>query len=184
LFQSVRWTDILIAGATLLTAIGTFWYVWLTRQLWKSALDNLRLTRQSHEASIRPWIAVAHCHLKLAELQGNPWYYIELALSNSGHSPATVFECTIKWKEFSGNWEERIAEPRQLAVVPGSIVHSKAFLYHSERKPLSNTIFHVALKYRYPGWEKDSGHSSDFQSIYTFNYIEGHDFHRIEQQME
>ena len=179
----IRWTDILIATAALLTAIATFWYVWLTRQLWRSALDNLRLTRQSHEASIRPWISVTQCQLKTSELKGESWYTIELSMMNSGHSPATVYECLIRWKEFDGSWEERMAEPRQLAIPPGITSKNKTFLYHGARQPLNNTIFHVALKYRYPGWDENSGHSTNFSSSYTFNYIEGHNFHRIEEHM-
>ena len=181
--EPIRWTEIILAIAALLTAIATFAYVWITRQLWRSALDNLRLTRQSHEASIRPWISVSQCLLNTALLKGESWYFIELSLTNSGHSPATVYECTIRWKEFGGGWEERLAEQRQLAIAPGVNVKSKAFLYHSERSPANNTIIHVSLRYRYPGWDENSGHSSNFSSEYTFNYIEGHNLHRIEEVM-
>jgi hypothetical protein len=182
--DSLRWPEIVMALATLCTAGATIWYVSLTRKLWWSALENLRLTRQSHEASIRPWIHVAHCHLRTIQLKEETWYFVELALENSGHSPGTVYSSTIRWKEFDGNWEERVGEPRQLAIPPGTTATSKAFLYHEPRQPASNTIFHVALKYKYPGWDKDSGHASEFESTYTYNYIAGHDFHRVEQHMK
>jgi hypothetical protein len=158
-----EWVDLLgpliNAGATVVIAVATVMYFWLTRKLWIATAKNAELTEKTLEASNEPLCAISNL---THTFRDTGTLTISFQIQNAGRVPVDNVNLVTEWKGTDSNQPDRTSfEEEWIGVLlPGqsaNFLHSvvvrrvgeKVVERQGDRVHFEIACVHIALSARF-----------------------------------